>query len=75
MKESIAIDICELNRWKTPIALKRKFGRDLTQDEITNAMNVLTAYVPYEEWIKVWQRELDENTPSQTVKPERLSDV
>lgn len=70
LERKIAEDICTLNRWQTPLAIKEKVGRDLRKEETSNVMRALEAYVPYDKWIKVWNEpraQREEMKPTNTV--------
>lgn len=56
LKDQIAEDICELNCWRTPARIKRTLGT-LTAREAHLIMDVLEAYVPEKEWIRVWKKQ------------------
>jgi len=59
IEQEISEHICELNSFKTPEFIKKKFGREITGKELKLLFYVLTYYVPYRKWIKVWQKDLD----------------
>ena len=55
VRKQIAEDLCEINCWRTPKRLKMAFKRELSEEECSLAMEVLQAYVPEKEWVRVWK--------------------
>lgn len=55
----IAKDICQLNRFITPVKIRSSMGRELKESEFANAMRILEAYVPHGRWILVWREEIE----------------
>jgi len=55
LKREISEAICELNTWRVPLRLNGLLLPNNGDEGMTVAMNILTNFVPFEEWIKVWR--------------------